>query len=118
MPPESAQEGSAAAAGGEPPSNTLLAPSATQAAVVALLVNTAFVLMGKVATEAAPLPTSSAPVAQLDGMANANVPLTVTGEPVIEKPVGAPKATLVTVPDPPPPPPEMVLHPTVCEVVL
>ena len=32
-------------------------------------------------------------------------PLTVTGEPVTENPVGAISPTLVTVPDPPPPPP-------------
>ena len=36
-------------------------------------------------------------------------PLTVTGEPVTENPVGAISPTLVTVPDPPPPPPPLEL---------
>jgi hypothetical protein len=50
------------------------------------------------ATEAAPLPSNNAPVAQPVGITKAKVPLPVTGLPVMVKPVGAPNDTLLTVP--------------------
>jgi hypothetical protein len=48
------------------------------------------------ATEAAPVPSNNAPVAQPVGITKAKVPLLVTGLPVMVKPVGAPNDTLVT----------------------
>jgi hypothetical protein len=51
------------------------------------------------ATEAAPFPSNNEPIAQPVGITKANVPLPVTGLPVMVKPVGAPNDTLVTVPD-------------------
>lgn len=55
---------------------------------------------GSVFTEFAPLPTSSDPAPQPAGMERPSAPLAVTGEPLVPKPEGSVRPTLVTVPVP------------------